>query len=84
MTELFKAPAKINLSLDVVSKREDGYHNIESVFQTVSLYDIIEVEVSPGNNISIFQIMPICRKIREILCGNVQKKFLIMQVLKPI
>ena len=37
MTELFKAPAKINLSLDVVSKREDGYHNIESVFQTVSL-----------------------------------------------
>lgn len=54
MTELFKAPAKINLSLDVVSKREDGYHNIESVFQTVSLYDIIEVEVSPGNNISIF------------------------------
>ena len=54
MTELFKAPAKINLSLDVVSKREDGYHNIESVFQTVSLYDIIEVEVSQGNNISIF------------------------------
>lgn len=54
MTELFKAPAKINLSLDVVSKREDGYHNIESVFQTVSLYDIIEVEVSYGNSISIF------------------------------
>ena len=54
MTELFKAPAKINLSLDVVSKRENGYHNIESVFQTISLYDIIEVEVSHGNNISIF------------------------------
>ena len=54
MTELFKAPAKINLSLDVVSKREDGYPNIASVFQTVSLYDSRAVEVSQGNNISIF------------------------------
>jgi len=39
MKDCFKAYAKINISLDVVSKREDGYHNLQSVMQAVSLYD---------------------------------------------
>ncbi len=38
------APAKINLFLDVVGKREDGYHDLCMVMQTVSLYDIINIE----------------------------------------
>ncbi len=33
------APAKINLFLEVLQKRPDGYHNINSLFQAVSLYD---------------------------------------------
>lgn len=33
------APAKINLYLEITSKRADGYHDIESIMQTVSLYD---------------------------------------------
>ena len=37
------APAKINLSLRVLNKREDGYHNIETVFQSISLYDKITI-----------------------------------------
>ena len=37
------ANAKINLYLDVVSKRSDGYHNIESVMQTLSLSDKVSV-----------------------------------------
>ncbi len=41
-----KANAKINLTLDVTGKREDGYHLIDSVFQSVSLYDEISVEKS--------------------------------------
>ena len=36
-----KAPAKINLYLDVLSKQENGYHNIKSVMQTVSICDEI-------------------------------------------
>lgn len=40
----FKSPAKINLGLFVVDKREDGYHNIETLFQMVSLYDELSVE----------------------------------------
>jgi 4-diphosphocytidyl-2-C-methyl-D-erythritol kinase len=34
-----RAPAKINLFLEVVRRRKDGYHDIETVFQTVSLFD---------------------------------------------
>lgn len=41
-----KACAKINLTLDVIGKRDDGYHLIDSVFQSVSLCDEITVEKS--------------------------------------
>ena len=37
-----KAPAKINLFLEVLNRREDGYHNINSLFQAVSLFDVLE------------------------------------------
>jgi 4-diphosphocytidyl-2-C-methyl-D-erythritol kinase len=42
-----KSFAKINLYLDVICKRPDGYHNIETVFQSVSLHDEIEMELTP-------------------------------------
>lgn len=38
------APAKINLSLEVLKKREDGYHEIESLMVPVSLVDTLEIE----------------------------------------
>ncbi len=41
-----KANAKVNLSLDVTGKRPDGYHTLESVFQSVSLCDYLTVELS--------------------------------------
>ena len=39
-----KSPCKINLFLDIKSKREDGYHLIESLFHTIDLFDIIKIE----------------------------------------
>ena len=39
-----KAPAKINLTLDIIGKRPDGYHDVAMVMQTVSLYDTVTVE----------------------------------------
>ena len=39
-----KAYAKINLSLDIVGKRNDGYHLLEMIMQTIDLYDEITVE----------------------------------------
>ncbi|MCM1528561.1 MAG: 4-(cytidine 5'-diphospho)-2-C-methyl-D-erythritol kinase [Alistipes sp.] len=41
-----KAAAKINLVLDVTGRLPNGYHTIESVFQTVGIYDRVTVEIS--------------------------------------
>lgn len=41
---ILKAPAKINLTLDVTGKREDGYHTIESIMQTITLFDEVTLE----------------------------------------
>jgi len=40
--------AKINLTLDVLGKREDGYHDIKSVMQTISIRDDIEINLQTG------------------------------------
>lgn len=40
----YLAPAKLNLFLHVTGRRQDGYHDIETVFQLVDLYDEVEIE----------------------------------------
>ncbi len=49
-----KAFAKLNISLDVLSKREDGYHDLCMVMQTVSLCDEIRITLLDGDKISAF------------------------------
>jgi 4-diphosphocytidyl-2-C-methyl-D-erythritol kinase len=44
----YRSYAKINLYLDVLRKRQDGYHDIETIFQTVSLCD--ELRLRPSNH----------------------------------
>ena len=54
MTTLFEpAYAKINLTLDVLGKREDGYHDLKSVMQTISMRDDIEIDIGTGQPWSI-------------------------------
>lgn len=49
MTTLYEpAYAKLNLTLDVLGKRSDGYHDLKSVMQTISVRDDIEVDVGTG------------------------------------
>lgn len=38
-----KTPAKINLTLEIVNKREDGFHNIQSIMQLIDLYDYLTI-----------------------------------------
>ena len=49
MTTLYEgAFAKLNLTLDVLGKREDGYHDLQSVMQTISVRDDVEIDVGTG------------------------------------
>ena len=49
MTTIYEpAYAKLNLTLDVLGKREDGYHDLKSVMQTVSIRDDIELHIGTG------------------------------------
>ena len=50
---VIKAPAKINLFLEVNNKRADGYHNLSSIMQSISLHDTLEVSLSSDNNITV-------------------------------
>ena len=38
-----RAMAKINLGLDVLRKREDGYHEVRMIMQTIQMYDVLDI-----------------------------------------
>lgn len=48
-----KAMAKINLGLDVLRRREDGYHEVKMIMQTVNLYDELTFRKFPGDVIRV-------------------------------
>ena len=53
-----KAYAKINLGLDVLGRRPDGYHDVRLVMQTLDLYDTLMLEELPEQEGEIrFQIL---------------------------
>ena len=62
-----RAQGKINFYLDVLNKREDGYHNIKSVMQTVSLCDTVTLEASEGTDGIVIDIT--C-SVPEIKCDS--------------
>ena len=39
-----RALAKINLGLDILGKREDGYHEVRMIMQTIQMYDVLEMK----------------------------------------
>lgn len=58
-----KAYGKINLGLDVVRKREDGYHEVRMIMQTVGVHDTIRMETG-GQGLSVETNLPMCRTAR--------------------
>jgi 4-diphosphocytidyl-2-C-methyl-D-erythritol kinase len=53
MENVFYSPAKVNLFLRVLSKRDDGYHNIVSIVAPIALYDVIHLEERKDDQIVI-------------------------------
>lgn len=49
----YKAYAKVNLGLDVLRRREDGYHDVKMIMQTVNLYDRLTIEDKSQSGIEI-------------------------------
>src|SRR4051812_2749009 len=47
------APAKVNLYLEVLGKRTDGYHDLETLIVAVSLYDSLELIAQPDGGIHL-------------------------------
>ncbi|MDR0491661.1 MAG: 4-(cytidine 5'-diphospho)-2-C-methyl-D-erythritol kinase [Oscillospiraceae bacterium] len=58
MIETDLAFAKVNISLDIVSKLDNGYHEMLMVMQSVSLYDEVTVECIPGEGINVTSGLP--------------------------
>ncbi len=50
---LYRSPAKINLSLDILSRRTDGYHELQSVVHCIGLYDTISIDMSGSSGLSL-------------------------------
>ncbi|MFC4558550.1 4-(cytidine 5'-diphospho)-2-C-methyl-D-erythritol kinase [Virgibacillus kekensis] len=48
-----RAPAKVNLSLDVLGKRDDGFHEVEMIMTAVDLADRVELYPLDGNRIEV-------------------------------
>jgi 4-diphosphocytidyl-2-C-methyl-D-erythritol kinase len=46
------SPAKVNLFLKVISKRDDGYHDILSLMEPISLFDVVRMKIEDGEGIS--------------------------------
>ena len=48
-----QCPAKINLTLKVLNKRSDGFHNIDSIMQTISLFDYLTINIEKSEKAQI-------------------------------
>lgn len=53
-----KSYAKINIGLDVIGRRDDGYHNLRMIMQSIDLHDIVTVEKSKTSGIYINTNLP--------------------------
>lgn len=85
------ANAKINLGLNVTDKRADGYHNLETVFYPVKIYDVLEITEADKTSCEIKGIdVPgdtadnICLKAYDLLCKEFDLPQIKITLLKNI
>jgi 4-diphosphocytidyl-2-C-methyl-D-erythritol kinase len=76
MTVTVRSFAKINLGLRIGAPREDGFHELQTVYQTIALHDVIRVSVGPGNGIEIQCDDPRVPKDESNTCFRIVEKAL--------
>ncbi len=69
------ACAKLNLTLDVGEKRPDGYHNMEMIMQSVSLYDTVDITLTAKKDIKVMSTKPNLPTGIHNLAGKAAKAF---------
>lgn len=70
-----KAYAKINLCLDVVGKREDGYHDLKMIMVPIDFYDVLQMELAPETTMTLNRrYLPINGKNTVIKAIQVMKE----------
>ncbi len=65
-----RTPAKLNLFLDVLGKRPDGYHELETLMVSIGLYDTLRIHTNPSGRLelSLHEASPgVTREMRELL-----------------
>lgn len=79
MTELITiaAPAKINLSLRILGKRPDGYHELETLMVPIGLADTVEVSHGTGQGITLTCNDPELETGEDNLCVKAARAFLV-------
>jgi 4-diphosphocytidyl-2-C-methyl-D-erythritol kinase len=60
------APAKLNLFLHIIGRRADGYHELQTVFQLVDLYDTVEIAVRPDGVIERVADLPDVPAVQDL------------------
>ena len=95
MTEklTLESPAKVNLRLDILRRRDDGYHELKTVFQKISLHDTLRFTLKKGKGISITTDHPylsvgktnlVYQAARSILKGSGYKGRVVIEIKKRI
>jgi 4-diphosphocytidyl-2-C-methyl-D-erythritol kinase len=74
MTVQVRSFAKINLGLRIGAAREDGFHELLTVYQTIALHDLIRVSVSRGRRIEIHCTDPRVPKDESNTCYRIVEK----------
>jgi 4-diphosphocytidyl-2-C-methyl-D-erythritol kinase len=74
MTVTVRSFAKINLGLRIGAAREDGFHELLTVYQTIGLHDVIRVRVGRGNGIEIQCADPRVPKDESNTCFRIVEK----------
>ena len=69
-----KAYAKVNLTLQVGSRRPDGYHAVMSVMQRISLWDTVTVERGTGRDTLLCSV-PVTESVDDNLCMKAARAF---------